>query len=67
MAKTRRNGPERLRRYLSGTQQTKSEVAKSLGMSAGQLRHIEIAGRPPTLPQACAIEDEIGIPIRAWL
>ena len=45
---------------------TKTELAKSLGMSLGQLRHLETGRRRPLLPAAVAIEEKLGIPVNAW-
>lgn len=46
---------------------SKTEIAKSLGISLGQLRHLETGRRRPLLPAAIALEDHLKIPIRAWV
>jgi transcriptional regulator with XRE-family HTH domain len=60
-------GPRELGRLLADFSRTKSEVAEDLGMSLGQLRHIEAGRRLPTLEQAIALEDILMIPVRHWL
>ncbi len=70
MAKARRIGPNLLTRAITEateTDSTKTELARGLGMTVEQLRHIEAGRRRPTLDQAVALEDELEIPIRAWL
>lgn len=65
------NGAELLKRRLEELQKedsTKTEIAKSCGMSVEQLRHIEAGRRSPTLAQALAIEDQFPeISARSWL
>lgn len=68
MARKRQpNGSRLLARAVKGSAQTKTELAAELGISIEQLRHIETGRRKPTLPQACALEDHLAIPIRAWV
>ncbi len=70
MAKPKRKGPKLLAGAISEateTELTKTRLAECLGMTVEQLRHIEAGRRRPTLDQAVALEDELEIPIRAWL
>ena len=66
MAKPRRDGRQQLTRWLEASPESKTDTATDLGMSVEQLRHIESGRRKPTLPQAVAFEDQLGIPVRAW-
>ena len=45
----------------------KSSLAKALGMTVEQLRHITSGRRPPTLKQAARIEKLTKIPPRFWV
>lgn len=60
-------GQKLLAAAIGAAEASKTEIAKSLGISLGQLRHIETGRRRPLLPAAVALEDELNIPIRAWV
>lgn len=60
------DGQKLLAAAIESSEASKTEIAKSLGISLGQLRHLETGRRRPLLPAAVAIEDELQIPIRSW-
>jgi len=60
------DGQKLLAAAIESSEITKTELAESLGMSPGQLRHLETGRRRPLLPAAVAIEEKLGIPVHAW-
>ena len=46
---------------------TKTELARTAGMSLQQLGHLRRGGVVPTLSQAAAMDDVFGIGMREWL
>jgi DNA-binding transcriptional regulator YiaG len=60
-------GSRLLAEAIEASEVSKTELAASLGISLGHLRHLETGRRRPLLPAAVALEDKLQIPIRSWL
>ncbi len=63
-----KNALELLRGRLEELESSKTDIAKSCGMTGQQLRHIESGRRSPTLAQAFAIEERFPeIAAKSWV
>jgi plasmid maintenance system antidote protein VapI len=67
MAKIKIHARDQLTRYIEDSDRSKTKIAKMLGVSLGQLRHLVAGRRQPSLEIAVRIEDKIGIPARDWV
>jgi len=60
-------GGELLEREIAARKITKSEAAKMCGMHQSRISYFLHGRRLPTLTQAGAMLDALGIPMRSWL
>lgn len=59
-------GVARLCDHFNRQAETRSQLCAATGIDTSRLTRI-MRGSPPTLAEACSINDRTGVPVRSWL